>query len=394
VLRAWEPLKLYRWLFNKEVRAGQAASFVRTHPGVCGGLRTSLRRFALVPDGQLTWLPAALLCGLRALRREPADLLYSTYPPASAHLLGLLLKRITGLPWVADFRDAWTGDPLDPALREMSYRLVLEKRLEAAVVETADAVIAATELSADHLRQACPPAAPKVQVIPNGFEPDDFRAVDASQVPPRQDPLRLVHAGSFSYSHPWRTPLPLFAALESLLEEDPVWADRLRLILVGPLSAAEHQAASRLVRTGIVELSGPRKREAALAFQQQAHILLLVDHPRDWPSSNVPGKLYEYLAMQRPILALSGPGMVERLIRELGAGYHVRVDDPQAIRQTLVELYARFREDQLHRSVDPKALRPFHRRALTRRLALCFDRLLARPHRGRSANPLRTEHDE
>ena len=376
LLRAWEPLKLYRRLFNSQVRSRRTASFVRTEPGIFRAPLTALRRFALVPDGQLTWLPAALLRALRFLRRHPADILYSTYPPASAHLLALLLKQITGLPWVADFRDAWTYDPLDPVLEEMPYRLALEKRLEEAVVNAADTVIAATQVSAAYLREAYPQAAPGVQVITNGFEPEEFPGVGSSPEPVQQEPLCIVHTGSFSHSHPRRTPQPLFTALESLLDEDPAWAGRMRLLLVGHLSPQERTAGARLEQAGMVEMAGSRKREEALEFQRQAHILLLVDHPRQWPASNVPAKFYEYLAMQRPILALSGPGMTERLMRQLQAGYHAPIGDPQAIRTTLVEVYEKFCQGLLHGGVDAKILRPFHRRALAEKLAHCFDDLL------------------
>jgi glycosyltransferase involved in cell wall biosynthesis len=376
VLRAWEPLGLYRRLFNRKVRAGGAASFVRTEPGALGGLLRTLRRFALIPDGQLTWLPAALRCALSSLRDRPAHLLYSTSPPASAHLLGLWLKRRTNLPWVADFRDAWTYDPLDPALEEMPYRLALERRLEEAVVEAADVSIAATDISAEYLRRTYPAAADKIHVITNGFDPDDFGDIDTSARPLAGEPLTLVHTGSFSASHPQRTPLPLFAALTELLRLDPTWAGRLRLVLVGHLSPEERDAATPLVDRGIVELAGPQERPQALAFQTRAHILLLVDHPRPWPASNVPGKFYEYLAMQRPILALTGPGMVARLIEQLQVGYCAPPDDSQAICSSLQDLYARFVAGRLHARIDDASIHPFHRRQLTGQLAHCFDHLL------------------
>ncbi len=376
VLRAWEPLRLYRWLFNKGVRAGATLSYGRTDAGLLRYPIRWLRRTVLVPDGQITWLPAALLKGVRALRRDPPDLLYSTYPPASAHLLALVLKGITGLPWVADFRDSWIYDPLDPALEELPYRRALEKRLEEAVVLGADQVIAATEISADYLRQAYPPAAGAIEVIPNGFEPDEFPETRASRSRCGQGPLEMVHTGSFSHSHPKRTPQPIFAVLEALIEEDPSWASRLRLVLVGHLSIPEQRAARRLERAGVVEIRGVLEREETLKCQQQAHVLLLVDHVRNHPASNVPGKFYEYLARRRPILALCGPGMVERMVRGLGAGLHADLDDPQAIRAGLMRLYDLFQRDQLEVGVDEAALRRFHRRELTRELARCFDRLV------------------
>ena len=376
VLRAWEPVGLYRRLFNRQVRRGETPSYVRTDAGLGAGPLRWLRRAALVPDGQITWLPAALLKALRTLRRDRPDLLYSTYPPASAHLLGLLLKRLTGLPWVADFRDSWIYDPLDPGLPQMPYRRALEGRLEEAVLAGADRVVAATPISASHLADTYPEAAARIEVIPNGFEPDDFR--DLGPPPPRcpRGPLRIVHLGSFAHSHPQRSPEPLVIALKALLAQDSAWATRIRLVLVGQLTPAEQQAFSRLEQEGVARLPGPLERPAALACLQQADLLLLVDHPREWLASNVPGKFYEYLAMGRPILALSGPGMVKQMMSELGAGFHLEAGDTQAIREGLVDIYQRFEQGQLQVGLDPAILRQYHRRELARRLARCFDRVL------------------
>jgi len=140
ILRAWEPLATYRWLFNREARAG-APSTARTRPGL---LRRIGRR-CLVPDVQITWLPSALWQALRTLGDGKCDLIYTSFPPASAHLLGLLLKEYTDLPWVADFRDSWICDPLDPELVANPRRSAFEARLEEAVIRAADAVVVAKQ---------------------------------------------------------------------------------------------------------------------------------------------------------------------------------------------------------------------------------------------------------
>jgi len=374
VRRAWEPLALYRQLWNRQARAGDAPSSLRTDAGRLQGAVDFLRRWAVFPDLQVTWVPFALRRAVEVVEGESPAALYSTYPPASAHLLGLLLKRRTGLPWVADFRDAWTSDPLDPGLPP--WRQALERRLEQAVVEAADTVVTATELSADYLRQRYPRTASRVRVITNGFDPEEFPGVQAA--PPAAGPLRLVHTGSFSYSHPQRSPQPLFDALESLLAEDRAWAGRLRLVLAGSLSPAERRAGAALEAVGMVECLGTLERRQALELQQRAHLLLLLDHARPWPASNVPGKLYEYLAAGRPVLALCGPGMVAELVRRLGAGWCAPPDDVEAIRRALVEAWEGFTQGCLPGGVAQAELARFHRRALTGQLAECFDALLAR----------------
>jgi len=407
VVRAWEPLAWYRWLRRPATRRDPAAPDRATGSGPG---RDFARRWLLVPDAQLTWLPAAAVQALRQIRSDPPDLLYSTSPPASAHLLGLLLKQLTGLPWVADFRDSWVRDPLDRALVEMPFRRYVEARLEAAVVAAADVTVAATEVSAEYLARGAGADRSRLHVITNGFDPADLvdpegarltpeglildsaSAAEDGQRPPIPDAapradtqvLRLVHTGSFSYSHPDRSPLPLFAALGGLVEGDPRWAGRIGLELAGRLSPAELEAARQLEERGVVRWHGEVDRAAALALQRRADVLVVVDHARPWPASNLPGKIFEYLATGHPVLALCGPGALRDFVERLGGGLVVAPDDVGAIRAALVELASRKATGDLPAGVTAEQLQSYERRELTRQLAQCFDAVLA-PHRESAA---------
>jgi glycosyltransferase involved in cell wall biosynthesis len=378
--RAWEPLSLYRRLFQRIPVArgtGQShESAIPSHVRTRGPLTRPLgwlSRWLLIPDGQITWLPHAFWIGLMAILRERPVLIYSTFPPGSAHLLALALKRVTGLPWVADFRDSWVYDPLNPALEELTYRRWVEQRLEGLVVGAADQVVCATDISADYLRQAYPSAASRIQVITNGHTAAGVSPRETSGVK-SEGPMCIVHTGSFSLSHPRRTPLPLFRALDRLLDEDRRWTERLRIILVGPLSREEAGAAVPLQRAGILEVHPAVAPDEAVAWQRQADLLLLVDHKREWLASNVPGKFYEYLATGKPIVALCGPGVVERMVAELGVGFCAAVDDPESIARVLTRAYQLHTVAKLPAGVDEQVLGRFHRRELTAQLARCFDR--------------------
>ena len=392
ILRAWEPVGLYRRLFNSAARAApESASRTRT-PSSSARWIKALRRLMFIPDGQVTWLPGAAWSALRALRRRRYELIYTSSPPASSHLLGRFLKQQTGLPWVADFRDAWLYDPLDPALLTMPYRRELERRLEASVLAEADAVITATQTTMMDLQQRYPEHAHKLRVITNGFDPTDGiplpegLVIDAGSRIGLEDietqpklleksearesgPLRLVHTGSFAYSHPQRTPLPLLSAWRRLMELEPIWSERLQLILVGELSPEEQVAAS-----GVATLIGSVDRATALGFQQRADVLLLVDHVRPWPASNAPGKLFEYLATGKPLLALCGAGEVERTVTELQAGICVLPDDIDAIDEALRNLWQQHEQGTL--PAVTASLQRYHRRQLTSELASCFDQVL------------------
>ncbi len=265
--------------------------------------------------------------------------------------------------------------------------------MEAAVVGDADLIITATHTAADDLRRRFPAAAGRLRVITNGFDPSDAAilpegrlfnddAGETDHVPPPEpmqlpaagEPLRLVHTGSFSYSHPLRSPVPLLTALKHMLADDKRWCQRLRLQLVGELAPDEIEAAASLVDAQMVELVGSVDRATALDYQRRSQVLVLVDHPRPWPASNAPGKLFEYLSTRRPILALCGAGEVRRMVTELDAGFCGPPSDVNGIRAALVEMWSRFRTGALPACTAD--LSPFHRRTLTRQLAACFDEVL------------------
>ena len=374
---AWEPLGFYRRLRNANVRCSPAPSYVRTNAGRFGAAIELLRRYLFIPDLQITWLPAAFWRALRLLQQSPDDILFSTFPPASSHLLALLLRRCTNMPWVADFRDSWTFDPLDNVLQELPFRNRIEKRMEARVVRVADLVVVSTDIAAEYLRETYPDRADAIVVVTNGFDPCDF---PPATPPDRNDPMRIAHTGSFASSHAARSPQTIFGALQLLLEQDPHWVRRLRLELYGQLNTAERHAAQSLCEAGMVQLYGHCSHEQVLRVQQEADLLLLVDHPRLHPASNVPTKFYEYLGARRPILAVCGTGMVSRLIERTSAGWCVSHGDSKGAAAAIAEAYHR-RSQGYHLTTPETVLGPFHRRFLAKQLAAHFDSVL--DNRGR-----------
>tara|TARA_B100001250_G_scaffold81322_1_gene66939 strand:- start:185 stop:1477 length:1293 start_codon:yes stop_codon:yes gene_type:complete len=368
-LRAWEPIAFYRWLFNREVRGGILDSKNRTRRGFFSRVLRKL----LIPDVQVFWIPIAFFRGLHHIKTRKCDLIYSSFPPASGHLVAFLLHRYTGLPWTADFRDSWIFDPLDTELLKSKWRLALERYLENKVISNATVIVVATEEIAKALRGTYPSCSAKINVIYNGF---DSRIAPDSKVKLENDVLFLVHTGSFSYSHAQRTPTQLFNALNMLLEEDSIWLKRIRVVLAGALSAEEKSAAAALVKVGIVRLEGVVDSDEVRTLQRMANVLLLIDHVRPWPSTNIPGKFFEYLAMRKPILSIGGDGAVQNLMWRLKAGRHVAGQDPEEILIALKEFYFAGKHGTLACQTDEAEIAQFHRRKETQQLANCFDKAI------------------
>jgi glycosyltransferase involved in cell wall biosynthesis len=285
----------------------------------------------VVPDPvAAAWLPFARSRALSLHRRRRFDCVITTSPPESAHAVGMALHR-RGLPWVADVRDAWTFEPLRPEFPTGLQRR-LDEWLERRWLGGADAVVCVSEPAAEDLRRR---GIAEPLLIPNGWDPE--AADGGSELTGLLDPERvsLVYTGRFgSYG---RDPRPLVDALGHLAAEEPDAADRLELVVAGPLTDGESSLLSRDVSPARIVRAGSLPRERALALQREADALLLLAQPTRSQLLNI--KLFEYLAAGRPILALAAGTEAGRVVAELG-GETVRADDPAAIAAALRRLAA------------------------------------------------------
>jgi glycosyltransferase involved in cell wall biosynthesis len=314
------------------------------------GLERIRRRVALfprrllVPDEDVAWVLSAVPATARIIHRERIDVLVTTSPPNSVHLIGAAVKRLTGVPWVADVRDSIVANP-DRRIDNPAVRL--KERTQHVVARTvarkADAIVAVTEQIATELSEMSSNAA--VAVIPNGADFDDFAGLEHRP----SDRMRITHTGSFFGK---RDPRPFMATLARV---DGNVAAR----FVGDFRRADldwvrdHGLADRL------ELLPFAPRRRSLELQRDSELLLLLlpdvgERGRDVPS----GKLYEYLAARRPILAAVPPtGTAAELIREANAGAVVPPDDVDAIKGAIETFAERWQRDGLPDTELPPALR-------------------------------------
>ncbi len=274
----------------------------------------------------LVLAPAAAIVGLHHMRHDPPDLIYSTSPPASAHLLGLFLHDHTGVPWVADFRDLWTDDYQyhEPSKR----RRHAHRQLEQEIVEAADVVVGVTDRQTEILARRVPHARHKFVTITNGFDEDDFP--DGADYQARIDPDRrdrragfvLAYVGRFDH---WRTSEALLAGLERFVSMLGSGRDRFTFRVVGH---ANSDVRRRLDTTGVqCVFTGYVSHREAIKEMRSADALLLNIPDGLNADSVITGKVFEYLAAQRPILVVGPQGSAgETLVRANEAGLTVNFD--------------------------------------------------------------------
>jgi glycosyltransferase involved in cell wall biosynthesis len=319
----------------------------------------------LVPEPLVAaWAPFARRRAVKLLTAERFDCVITTSPPESVHLIGRALAK-RGVPWVADIRDAWNFEPLRPRFPTGLQRR-LDKRLERWWLTAADVVACVSRPAADDLRDRLGIDA---ALIPNGWDPDlgpeDPGRPEPVDPLPLADPDRasLVYTGRFgSYG---RDPRPLVEALSALAREEPDVAERIELVVAGPLTEDERALLSTDVRPARIVLRGSLDRVQALALQRGADALLLLASPARSQLLNI--KLFEYLAAGRPILALAQGTEAGRVASELGAEV-VGADDVAAIRAAMSRLAA----GEL-RAPSPEALRPYTYPAPAERMAAAVE---------------------
>ena len=315
--------------------------------------RTHARLFGrrlLVPDENVPWNLTAIPAAIRIARREGIDVVLTTSPPSSVHLVGAAVKRATGARWVADLRDSLVAHPhrrAESALVRLKEQG--EHGVAAVVRRYADAVVAAAEAIAEEVRSLAPRG--PVVTIENGCDFDDFAGLEHHPSPR----FRLTHAGSFFGR---RDPRPFLSALrESGLDVVTRFA--------GDFRPADREWAEQLGLADRVELIPyvPRRRSLELQRDSEA-LLLLIPDAGGRGRGVLSGKVFEYLAAERPILAAVPPdGAAAGLIRETGAGVVAPPDDVAAIRSALEDLHSRWQAGQL----DGTPLDPDTRRRLSRK---------------------------
>jgi Glycosyl transferase 4-like domain/Glycosyl transferases group 1 len=281
----------------------------------------------VVPDLELIgWLPFALPRAI-AVARRGIDCVITSSPPHSDHLVGLVLQAL-GTPWVADFRDGWRFEPTRPRFPLAAQR-GLDAALERAIARRADAVVGVTPPITADLRARLGADA---VTITNGFDPEEpSDAQDGWRPPLAADRHSMVYTGSFSYAG--NPADPLMRALE-LVDGRPELAARLEIVVAGPVTTAEREAFAR--RGDQVRLLGRLDRARTLALQRAADSLLLL--AGDHRPSVATGKLYEYLAADRPILVIGRRSVAAGIVAATGSGLLADAERPEEIASALEEL--------------------------------------------------------
>ncbi|HTT13483.1 MAG TPA: glycosyltransferase [Burkholderiaceae bacterium] len=318
------------------------------------------------PDRWIIWALSAIPAGLRLIKRYRPVAIWSTYPIATAHVVGRWVSRLSGLPWVADFRDpmAQDGYPEDPA----TWRSF--ERIERNAVERAAASVFVSRGAAAMYQRRYPGAADRITVIENGFDEQSYAGIPSTGAPLVPGRRTLLHSGIVYPSE--RDPRQLLAALAALKR-----SGRAGDLLVRFRASAHDDLLRDLARrhdvADLIDLAPPLPYREALEEMHRADALLVLQASNC--NEQIPAKAYEYLRTHRPVLALTDPnGDTADLLRRCGVRYIAPLDDAVAIERILPE----FLTDLGGAVPSAPAVAACSRESRTRELATLLDRVAAR----------------
>jgi glycosyltransferase involved in cell wall biosynthesis len=358
---SFDPLRisfLLRNFFGKRKKEPESAKGVKAK-------RSKLSSWLFFPDSKIGWIPFALFASLKLAREERIDLIFTTSPPPSLHLVGYLLKLLTGKPWVADFRDPWMGYRFE--IYPTSLHKLLKDRLEGLIVKHADTVICANPCVTERMtEQVCEPG--KIVTISQGYDAQDFD----TGVTGKSRPFTLGYLGTFSSDC---NPEPVFLALRDLTGQKLISKDNMKFVHVGlPLGIDLDGLIERYGLKDVLERKGYLSHGEALEQMKDASVLLLVtsNDPRVFPA-----KIFEYLAFGKPVLGVvPRESQVGRMISQMRLGLVVPPKDHSGIKEALFFYYEKYAQGNLSTDVGAEKMRMFERKFLTGKLAEVFDRMI------------------
>ncbi|MEO9966230.1 MAG: glycosyltransferase family 4 protein [Reichenbachiella sp.] len=365
----WEPFSFYKRLFKKGERLKQGIVIEKSKMSLTDRLSVWVRANFFIPDPRRFWVAPSIDFLKDYIDEHKIDVLVTTGPPHSMHLIGRGLKRKCNIKWVADFRDPWSDWDILDKLNVSGLVRGIHQRMERSVLNEADLCITVSRRLAQAL--ATKSENKNIPVITNGVDPDDFELDDQMQFEAK---FRITHMGLLNEI---RNPESLWEVLESLCAELPGFQEDLQIILAGMVSGSilDRLQESKELSQSLKHLDYISHHEV-FGYYKNSSILLLLLNQTENAKWILPGKFFEYLMAGQQILTLGEPDSdIQDILLETESGEVFKFDDKVKIRQMIKSAYERFKAGES--TQQQLKTKRYLRRNLTQELSIKLDQLLA-----------------
>jgi glycosyltransferase involved in cell wall biosynthesis len=304
---------------------------------------------------------------MQIIRSYRPHVIFTTSPPHSVHLAGLLLKKHTHIPWIADFRENWLAEEYEdqPTL----YHRHLNQWMLRQVINKADRILSVSQHITNDLRIQSHKAPDHFITLYNGYDSTDFEI----PLPKKRSKFTMTYCGTMS---PIRSPETFLNAMRNLFDKQPDLKDKIEIRFVG--SCIGLNIVEMIHRFGLEETvcwKGYVTHRDSIQYLMDSDLILLFISPNSSPGM-ITGKLFEYLASGKPILAAIPAGEAEELILRYHRGRIVDPEDEQCMADTIFKMYTDWKKGSLQEVSSTKDVSIFDRRELTKKLSQVFNRVI------------------
>ncbi len=351
-----EPYRFAKLFSKKKTKQMSSGIISKKEISAVEKLMLYIRGNFFIPDARVGWVKPSVKFLSKYIAENPVDVVITTGPPHSLHLIGMQLQKDLNVKWITDFRDPWTTIHYHKSLRLNKASERKHKALEASVLKSADIITVTSPTTKKEFEMI---AETPIEVITNGYdisEKIDFK-MDSK--------FSISHIGSLLSE---RNPEILWKVLAEICKEDTSFKNDLQLKFAGAVSAEVKQSLENFQLMENCEFLGYVSHSEALKMQHQSQVLLLVEINSAETRAIIPGKLFEYLAAKRPIIAL-GPkeSDIEGIINETKSGKFFSYWDDDELKTEILQLYKDFKNGEL--KIASEGIEKYSRKELTRQMA-------------------------
>ncbi|MBC8384580.1 MAG: glycosyltransferase family 4 protein [Candidatus Cloacimonetes bacterium] len=327
-----------------------------------------IRLNIFIPDAKIGWLPFAVKKGKEIILSEKPDLIFSSAPPQTVHLIAQKLSEWSKIKWIADFRDPWTDIYHYDDVKRNSLSRIIERKMEKKVLENADRISVVSNDIIRLIREKIEDIS-KFELITNGFDEQELAGLEEIA---KYDKFTMIYSGKMNEQ---QNPANLWKSLQNLINENSEFRDHFQLIIYGNIVPNLIEEIKKFIPEPNVKMYPYIPHKLLLKVLKKSHISLLLIPNTEKNRGIITGKLFDYLAVENFIIGL-GPvgGDADEILHKTNCGKMFDYDDLESIRSEMIEQFENWRSGKIL-EIYRTEKQQYTRRQLTVKLADVFDKL-------------------